>query len=46
MGDIYIEPDYGVNMIWKYLEKLAFFLCSSDQVAKEGTEYFSLIRNF
>lgn len=45
-GDIHIEPDHGVNITWESLEKLAYFLCSSDCVAKVGTEYFSLIKDF
>ena len=43
-GDIHIEPDHGVNVTWESLNQLAYFLLSSDYVAKVGTEYFALVR--
>ncbi|BBB93422.1 MAG TPA: hypothetical protein PKA28_16525 [Methylomusa anaerophila] len=45
-GDIHIEPDHGVNITWESLTNLAYFLRSSNNVAKVGTEFFPLIKNY
>lgn len=45
-GDIHIEPDHGVNVTWESVNGIANFLLANDNIAKIGTEYFPLIKNF
>lgn len=42
LGDIQIEPQHGINVIYKSLRELANFLLSNPKISKLGDEYLKL----